>query len=161
VLDLRIDGRVLTFAIAVATAAGGLALLAIDSAIVRYSSERSRQIFDEALERLTAMPDVESAALVSPRLPFEINFSQTVVQVDSKTYDSDTGGEVIANVAVNARHSHRRRARVYRRRSQRHAARRRHQRDDGSQVLAGRQRGGAHVTAHLWLQAVSDRRRQR
>jgi predicted permease len=78
----------------------GLALLAFDTGMVRYTPERSRQFFDAALERVKAMPGVESAALVSPRLPFDINFSQTTVQVDSKTYDSPTRGEVIANVAV-------------------------------------------------------------
>jgi predicted permease len=78
----------------------GLALVAFDTAMVRYSPERSRQFFDEVLDRVKTMPDVESAAFVSPRLPFDINYSQTTVQVDSKTYDSDTGGEVIANVAV-------------------------------------------------------------
>jgi predicted permease len=78
----------------------GVALVSFDAEMVRYSRERSAQLFDESLARIKALPGVESAALVSPRLPFDINFSQTTIRVDGKTYTSDTDGEVIANVAV-------------------------------------------------------------
>jgi predicted permease len=78
----------------------GLALVSVDTAMVRYSTDRSRQFFDDALAAVKAMPGVESAAFVTPRLPFDINFSQTTVQIEGKTYESDTRGEVIANVAV-------------------------------------------------------------
>ncbi len=78
----------------------GLALVSVDTDMVRYSRERSAQLFDEALARVKALPGVESAALVSPRLPFDINFNQTTIRVDGKSYKSDTDGEVIMNVAV-------------------------------------------------------------
>jgi predicted permease len=46
------------------------------------------------------MAGVESAAMVSPRLPFDINFNQVTIRVDGKAYASETQGEVISNVAV-------------------------------------------------------------
>lgn len=78
----------------------GLALIAFDTGMVRYSADRSRQFFEDALARVKGLPGVESAAFVSPRLPFDINYSQTTVRIDGKTYDSDTRGEVVSNVSV-------------------------------------------------------------
>ena len=46
------------------------------------------------------LPGVESAALVSPRLPFDINFNTTSIRIDGKTYESDTRGDAVSNVAV-------------------------------------------------------------
>jgi predicted permease len=78
----------------------GLALVAVDTDMVRYSADRSRQFFEEALERVKALPGVESAALAAPRMPFDINYSQTSIRIDGRTYDSEHHGEVIANVSV-------------------------------------------------------------
>jgi predicted permease len=78
----------------------GLALVSIDSGMVRYERDRARQFFADALARVQALPGVEAAALVSPRLPFDINFSQTSIRVDGKSYPSPSAGEVISNVAV-------------------------------------------------------------
>jgi predicted permease len=78
----------------------GLALVASDTGMVRYSPERSQGFWADALARVRALPGVESAALVSPRLPFDINYSQTGIRVDGKTYADSTRGEVVANVAV-------------------------------------------------------------
>jgi macrolide transport system ATP-binding/permease protein len=80
--------------------ATGLAMVAADTGMVRYSAERSEQFWQQALERVEAMPNVESAALVSPRLPFDVNFNQTSLRIDGKTYGPDDRGEIVANVAV-------------------------------------------------------------
>ncbi len=78
----------------------GLAMVAADTGMVRYTAERSEQFWMQALERVETMPGVESAALVSPRLPFDVNYSQTSIRIDGKSYGPDDRGEVIANVAV-------------------------------------------------------------
>jgi macrolide transport system ATP-binding/permease protein len=78
----------------------GLAMVAADTGMVRYTPERSEQFWMQALERVQANSGVESAALVSPRLPFDVNYSQTSIRIDGKVYGPDDRGEVIANVAV-------------------------------------------------------------
>ena len=78
----------------------GLALLSADTDMVRYSPERGEQFWDQALERVKALPGVEVAALVAPRLPFDINWSQTSIRIDGKAYGPDDRGETIANVSV-------------------------------------------------------------
>ena len=78
----------------------GLALVSADTDMVRYTPERAEQFWDQALERIKALPGVEAAALVSPRLPFDINWSQTSIRIDGKSYGPDDRGETIANVSV-------------------------------------------------------------
>jgi predicted permease len=78
----------------------GLALVAFDTGMVRYPADRSRGFWADALARVKAMPGVESAALVSPRLPFDINYSQTGIRVDGRTYADSTRPDVVANVEV-------------------------------------------------------------
>jgi predicted permease len=78
----------------------GVAFVSFDTDMVRYERERAQQFFAAALARIQGLPGVEVAALVSPRLPFDINFSQTTIRIDGKTYPSQTAGEVVMNVAV-------------------------------------------------------------
>jgi predicted permease len=78
----------------------GLAMIAADTGMVRYTAERSEQFWMQALERVESMPGVESAALVSPRMPFDVNYNQTAILIDGKTYGPGEGGEVVSNVAV-------------------------------------------------------------
>ena len=78
----------------------GLAVVGFDTDMVRYSPDRARQFWAEALERVQRLPGVESAAQVSPRLPFDINFNTTSIRIDGKTYESDTRGDAVSNVAV-------------------------------------------------------------
>jgi predicted permease len=78
----------------------GLALVATDTDMVRYSPERGVQFWKAALERVKALPGVESAALASPRLPFDINRNQTSIRIDGRDYPSETRGDVVANVSV-------------------------------------------------------------
>ena len=74
--------------------------MSADTDMVRYTPERAEQFWDQALERIKALPGVEAAALVSPRLPFDINWSQTSIRIDGKSYGPDDRGETIANVSV-------------------------------------------------------------
>ena len=116
----------------------GLALVASDTDMVRYSPERGGQFWTDALERVKALPGVESAALASPRLPFDINYNQTSIRIDGKDYGPDERGEVVrqrrglAGVLRDARHADRRGPRVHRGRSRGRAARRGRQPDDGA-----------------------------
>jgi predicted permease len=78
----------------------GLAMVAADTGMVRYDAERSRQFWLEALERVQRMPGVDTASLVTPRLPFDVNFNQTSIRLDGKTYGPDDRGEIVGNVSV-------------------------------------------------------------
>ena len=78
----------------------GLAGVSIDTKMVRYNPERSRAFWREALSRVQALPGVQSAGLVTPTLPFTLNFSQNEMRVDSRTYTEGQRGEIIENVAV-------------------------------------------------------------
>jgi predicted permease len=77
-----------------------LAMVAADTDMVRYDAERAEQFWAQALARVRAMPGVASAALVTPRLPFDVNYNQTSIRIDGKSYAPDERGDVIANVAV-------------------------------------------------------------
>jgi predicted permease len=52
-----------------------LAVIALDTRMVSYADERSRQFFAEALARIRALPGVERVALAS-RVPFSPNFAR-------------------------------------------------------------------------------------
>lgn len=78
----------------------GLAMVSADTGMVRYDADRAEQFWQQALDRVQTMPGVESAALVSPRLPLDVNYNQTSVRIDGRTYDSPERGDVIANVSV-------------------------------------------------------------
>lgn len=78
----------------------GVALVSTDTDMVRYTPERGEQFWMQALERVKALPGVEAAALASPRMLFDVNFNQTSIRIDGKTYSPDDRGEVVSNVAV-------------------------------------------------------------
>ncbi|MDQ3439168.1 MAG: ABC transporter permease, partial [Planctomycetota bacterium] len=78
----------------------GVAAVATDTDMVRYSPERGEQFWAEALERVKRIPGVEAAALVTPRMLFDVNFSQTSIRIDGKTYGPDERGESVSNVAI-------------------------------------------------------------
>jgi predicted permease len=52
-----------------------LAIVSMDTGMLRYSSDSSLRFYDRALERVRAIPGVESAALAT-RVPFSVNFSR-------------------------------------------------------------------------------------
>ena len=78
----------------------GLALVSIDTDMVRYSAERSEQFWTEVLARVRAMPGVQSAALSTPTMPFEFNFSQQEFHIDNRAYPDGTRGETIENRSI-------------------------------------------------------------
>ncbi len=78
----------------------GLAAVAFDTDMVRYTPERGIQFWREALARIRAMPGVTSAALVSPTLPFTFNFNQQEMRIDNRTYSEGQRGEIIENVSI-------------------------------------------------------------
>ena len=79
---------------------GGVAMLSTDTGMVRYSEERSAQFWNEALARVKALPGVDSAALVSRRLPFDVNYNTNSIRIDGKVYGPGDRGEIVANVEV-------------------------------------------------------------
>ena len=80
----------------------GLATVSLDTDMVRYSPERGEQFWNDAVARVRAIPGVTSVATATPSLPFELNFNQSELQVDSRTYAEGQRGETIENVAISA-----------------------------------------------------------
>jgi putative ABC transport system permease protein len=78
----------------------GLALVSFDTDMVRYPRERGDQFWIDVLARVRAMPGVESAAISTPTVPFEFNFSQDEFRIDSRTYPEGTRGETIENRSI-------------------------------------------------------------
>ncbi|HET9705824.1 MAG TPA: ABC transporter permease [Vicinamibacterales bacterium] len=78
----------------------GVAAISLDTDMVRFSPERSEVFWREALTRVRALPGVQSAGFVSPSLPFGLNFSQSEMRVDSRTYSEGQRGEIIENTMI-------------------------------------------------------------
>ncbi len=78
----------------------GLAAIALDTDMVRYTPERSQEFWRQARARIAALPGVKSTGLVTPTLPFTFNFNQQEIRVDSRTYAEGQRAEIIENVAV-------------------------------------------------------------
>ena len=68
-------------------------MVSIDAGMLRYSGERSRQFFDQALERVRAIPGVESAALAT-RVPFSVNFNRWDIWVPGRHAAGQPGDTV-------------------------------------------------------------------
>jgi putative ABC transport system permease protein len=69
----------------------GLAVATVDLAMHRYSSDRGRAFYREALDRVRALPGVTSAALAE-RLPFTPNIQTNTIFIDRRTYSSTDRG---------------------------------------------------------------------
>jgi predicted permease len=68
--------------------------------MVRYSSERGKQFWADAMARVRSLPGVVKAGLAAPRVPFEVNFSTTEFRIDDRTYASGQRGEILNTVSV-------------------------------------------------------------
>jgi predicted permease len=79
-----------------------LALLSFDTDMVRYEPERGLRFWEDVVARTRQVPGVVSVATASPTLPFELNFNQTELRVDSRQYAEGQRGEIIENVAISA-----------------------------------------------------------
>jgi predicted permease len=78
----------------------GLAAIALDTDMVRYTPERSQEFWRQAHARITALPGVSLAGLVSPTLPFTFNFNQQEMRIDNRTYTEGQRGEIIENISI-------------------------------------------------------------
>jgi putative ABC transport system permease protein len=78
----------------------GLTVVSFDTAMVRYTDVQGRQFWDRALARVRGIPGVESAALATPRVPLEINYSTNEFHIDDRSYAAGQRGEILNNVAV-------------------------------------------------------------
>jgi putative ABC transport system permease protein len=58
--------------------------------MLRYTKERSRQFFDDAFERVRALPGVQSVASAN-RLPFSLNFGENQFEVPGHTSPDGRG----------------------------------------------------------------------
>ena len=70
-----------------------LAVLSTDTATLRYSIERSRQFYDQAIERVTAIPGVESAALAT-RVPLQVNPNRWEIWIPDHHRPAEHGDSV-------------------------------------------------------------------
>lgn len=78
----------------------GLAAVSFDMDMVRYTPERGREFWRQALARVQALPGVTSAGLITPTLPFTLNFNQQEMRIDNRTYTEGQRGEIIENVSI-------------------------------------------------------------
>ncbi|MDH4064027.1 MAG: ABC transporter permease, partial [Acidobacteriota bacterium] len=78
----------------------GLAVLSFDTDMVRYEPERGERFWTDVVVRARALPGVVAVATASPSVPFEFNFNQQELTVDSRTYAEGQRGEFIENVGV-------------------------------------------------------------
>jgi len=75
-----------------------LAVLSTDTGMLRYTDERSRQFYDQAIARVTAIPGVESAALVT-RVPLQLNASRWEVWIPGR-HQPGEHGDVVEQTSV-------------------------------------------------------------
>jgi predicted permease len=80
--------------------ADGLAVVSTEMNMLGYDDPRSKEFYDRALERVRALPGVESAALAE-RLPFAMNYSRSPVFIPDRQ-SRDDKGFVIDNTRVSA-----------------------------------------------------------
>jgi predicted permease len=76
----------------------GVALISTDPAMVRYDDARSRRLYDQALDRIRALPGIQAAALAS-RAPLSLNFNIEQFHIPGMP-SKDDRGFAIANARV-------------------------------------------------------------
>ena len=75
---------------------GGLAIISTEMSMLGYSDTRSKEFYDRALDRVRAIPGVESAALAE-RLPFSINYNRNNLFLADRHGPNDKG--IVVDVA--------------------------------------------------------------
>jgi macrolide transport system ATP-binding/permease protein len=70
-----------------------LAVLSTDTGMLRYSDERSRQFYEQALARVSAIPGVESAALAT-RVPLQVNPNRWEVWMPDRHQPGEHGDTI-------------------------------------------------------------------
>jgi len=81
---------------------GNLALLSFDTDMVRYEHERGLRFWEDVAARMKQVPGVVSVATATPSLPFEFNYNQTELRVDSRQYPEGLRAETIENLSISA-----------------------------------------------------------
>jgi predicted permease len=79
----------------------GLSIVSGDTGMLRYTPERSRQYWSEAMRRVQSLPGVKGVALAS-RLPFSMNFNRSNVAVPGRQKAADEMGTSINSAIVSA-----------------------------------------------------------
>jgi predicted permease len=78
----------------------GLAIVSTDLGLIGYDATRAKGFYERALERVKAIPGVESAALAE-RLPFSINYNETQVFLPDRQQPNDKGATIdVARVSA-------------------------------------------------------------
>jgi macrolide transport system ATP-binding/permease protein len=72
-----------------------LAVLSTDTAMQRYSDERSRQFYEQAIARVTSIPGVESAALAT-RVPLQVNPNRWEIWIPDRHTPGEHGDTIEA-----------------------------------------------------------------
>jgi macrolide transport system ATP-binding/permease protein len=70
-----------------------LAVLSTDTGMLKYSPERSRQFYQEAMARVRALPGVESVAL-STRVPFSVNYNRWEIWIPGRHQPGSHGDTI-------------------------------------------------------------------
>ncbi|CAN5675083.1 ABC transporter permease [soil metagenome] len=74
----------------------GIAILSADVEMLRYDEARAGQFWDAALERVRALPGVESAA-VAARLPLSLNYNQANFFIPGHHAPGDRGTTILSS----------------------------------------------------------------
>lgn len=77
----------------------GLAMVSLDTGMLRYEPARSQQFYDEIVRRLRARPDVDAVALAS-RVPFAVNYNSTNIAIAGHQTAPDHMGPSISSGRV-------------------------------------------------------------
>ena len=80
-------------------ATDGLAIVSADTGMLRYTPERSQQLWTEIARQVEAIPGVKGVALAS-RLPFSLNFNRTSIAVPGRQKAADEMGTSINSATV-------------------------------------------------------------
>lgn len=68
----------------------GLAIVSTEMAMIGYDDARAKEFYDRAIDRVRAIPGVESAALAE-RLPFSINYNRNLIFLPDRHGPNDKG----------------------------------------------------------------------
>ena len=79
---------------------GGLAIVSTEMNMLGYSDARAKEFYDRAIDRVRAIPGLESAA-IAERLPFSINFNRNMIFLPDRQGPNDKGQTIdVARVSA-------------------------------------------------------------
>ncbi|MBI3401173.1 MAG: ABC transporter permease [Acidobacteria bacterium] len=78
----------------------GLAIISTEMNMIGYTDARAKEFYDRAIERVRAIPGVESAA-IAERLPLSINYNRNVIFLPDRQGPNDNGTTIdVARVSA-------------------------------------------------------------